>query len=101
MREGSTQVLLTNILAGYGFDDFRTGNEHLGALFHHVNEVCQGRAVNSTAGTRAHDGRNLRNHTGRKGVLLEHLPKASKGIRSFLNPGPTGIRHANDGCTRF
>ena len=52
VREGSTQVLLTNILAGYGFDDFRTGNEHLGALFHHVNEVCQGRAVNSTAGTK-------------------------------------------------
>ena len=95
MGHSAAQLFLGYFFTGYGFNNRRTGNEHLGSFFYHVDEVGQGRAVNSAACGRSHDSGNLGDNTGRNGVVEEQLAVAAQSVDSFLDTGSAGVVHAN------
>ena len=59
----STEFLLCDSLAGYGFDNARTSQEHIRCVLDHHSEVSQGRGVYRTSGTWTENPGNLRNDT--------------------------------------
>ncbi|CCY02038.1 predicted acetyl-CoA carboxylase [Prevotella sp. CAG:924] len=97
MNAGTAQVLGINVLTRYGLHHLRTGKEHVACSLGHEDEVGQGRAVDSTTGTRTHDGRDLGNDTRGKDVALEDFTVACQGGDTLLNTGTARIVHADDG----
>ena len=63
VRHGSAKVFLGNFFADHSFDDFRTGDIHIGCVFHHKDPVRQRRRIHRPARCRSHDGRDLGNIT--------------------------------------
>ena len=47
---GPPELLLGNLLVGDGLDNVGTGNEHVGGVLDHENEVCHGRGVDGWEG---------------------------------------------------
>ncbi len=70
---GATEVFLRDVLVGHGLDDVRTGDEHVARVLHHDVEVGDGRRIDGAARARAHDGRDLRNHSGRECVAKKDV----------------------------
>ena len=97
MHRSATQMLGVHTLARHRLHNGRTCQEHVRRVLHHQDEVREGRGVNGTTGTRAHDGRNLRNHTTRQDVALEDLTIASQRADALLDACATRVVHANHG----
>ena len=76
MHACTAKVLLVYILSGNALYDRRTGKEHIRSILDHEGEVCQGRGINGTAGARAEDTGNLRNHSGCQDITLEDFSEA-------------------------
>ena len=91
MGHGAAQVLLADGLAGDALDDLRAGDEHVGGVLHHEDEVGHGRGIDRAAGGGSHDGRNLRNDPAGDGVAVEDLAVAGQGVHPFLDAGPAGV----------
>ena len=92
---GAAQVLEADLFAGDALDDVRAGDEHIGGILHHEDEVRHGRRIDRTAGGGAHDGRNLRDDAAGDGVPIEDLAVAAKRIHPFLDAGPAGVVEAH------
>ncbi|MCY1489007.1 hypothetical protein D9M68_227170 [compost metagenome] len=60
-------------LVGHGLHDIRPGDEHIGTVTHHEDEVGHGRRIDSTTGAGPHDHGNLRDDAGSLGVAAEDL----------------------------
>ncbi len=60
----AAEVFHGDVFAGDGFDDVGAGDEHLGGLVDHDDEVGQGGGVDVAAGGGAHDQGDLRDDAG-------------------------------------
>ena len=95
MRHCAAQVFKRDLFSGYGLYDFRPGDKHIAAVFNHEHIIGHGRRVNSAAGRRPHDGRNLGDHAGSQRIAIKNIAVSAKGIHPFLNTRATGIVHAH------
>ncbi len=93
--QGPAQILLADLLAGDALDDVRAGDEHVGGVLHHEDEVGHGRRIDRAPGGGAHDGRNLRNDPGSNGVAIKDLAVAAKRVHPLLDAGPAGVVEAH------
>ena len=97
MHGSAAQLLLVHDLAGDAFYHGRTGQEHVGGIFHHEGEVCKGGGIHGTAGAGTHDAADLRHHARGKDVALENFPVAGQGVDAFLDARTAGIVEADAG----
>ena len=96
---GTTQFFLSDFFSGDSLDDIGTGDEHVGGVTHHEDEIGNGGGVHGTTSARTHDQGDLGNHTGGKGVTLENLRVTSQGVATFLDTSTAGIVQTDDGST--
>ena len=82
---GATESFLSNVFAGNGLNHLRTGEEHIRSALCHDGEVGECRRINSTAGARTKDGRDLWDYTRSIDVALEDFGIAGKSVDAFLN----------------
>src|SRR5690606_41142618 len=82
-----------------GLDHVGAGDEHLGGLVHHDDEVGQGGGVHVATGTCAHDQGDLRDDTGGLGVAVEDLGVQTQGDNAFLDTGAGALVDADEGNT--
>ena len=94
VRVSSPQFFGIHHLARHVLDDFWAGNERLTGLVHRENKIRQRRGIHRTAGTRTHDGGDLRDHTGGHYVVIKD--RAVGGRWSFLNTAAAGVVHAHE-----
>ena len=92
---GAAQLFGGDDLVGDGLDHVRAGDEHVGAVAHHEDEVGHGRRIDGTAGAGAHDDGNLRHDAGRLDVALEDLGVTGERIHTLLDAGAAGIVEAD------
>ena len=71
---GAAQVLEADLLPGDALDDVGPGDEHVGGVLHHEDEVRHGRGVDRAPGGGAHDGGDLGDDPAGDGVPVEDLP---------------------------
>ncbi len=93
---GAAELLGGDRLVGDGLHHIRAGDEHVGGVAHHEDEVGHRRRIDVAAGARAHDDGNLRDDAGREHVALEDLGIAAEGGHAFLDAGAAGIVKADD-----
>ncbi len=95
----TAQVLRADIFAGNGLYHLRTGNEHVGCLVGHQDEVRQGGRINGSSGAGAENGGNLRNHSGSQNIAFENFGVAGQRGDTLLNTGTAGIVQSDDRST--
>ena len=93
---GSAQLLQGDVLTGDGLDDGRAGDEHLGALVDHDDEVGEGGGVHLPAGRRPHDDRDLWDDARGAGVALEDVTESGQGGHTFLDARPATFVDADE-----
>ena len=98
---GTTELFLSDLFSSDGLDDIGTGDEHVGGIAHHEDEIGNGRGVHSTTSARTHDQGDLRNHTRGKSVTLENLRVTSQRIATFLNTSTARIVQTDHGSTHI
>ena len=76
---------------GHRLDHFGAGDEHVGVLPRHDDEVHQRRRVGGTAGARAADDGDLRHDAGHQDVAVEDLAVAGQGVDAFLDACAAGV----------
>ena len=101
MSHSAAQLFLGNFFTGNGFNNRRSGNEHLRSVLYHVDKVGQSRAVNSAACGRSHDSRNLGDNAGRNGVVEEQFAIAAQSVNSFLDTSSAGVIQTNARCAHL
>ena len=91
---GAAQVLKADLLAGDALDDVRAGDEHVGGVLHHEDEVGHGRGVDRAAGGGSHDGRDLGDDAGGDGVAIKDLAVAaqSESTPSWMRAPPESLK---------
>src|SRR5690606_40629049 len=97
VHAGAAQVFEGDFFVGDTLDHFRPGDEHVGGIAHHENEVGQGRGVDCSAGAGPHDGADLRDDAGGHGVAQEDVGIAAQRDNARLNAGAAGGVEADDG----
>jgi len=90
------QLLHAHVLAGDRLNHVGSGDEHLTGLVDHDHEVGEGGGVHRTARRRAHDDRNLRDHSGGLRIATENLAIFSERHNALLNASAAGIEHPDD-----
>ncbi len=93
---GAAQVLLGDLLVRHRPDHVRPGDEHVGGVLHHEDEVGDGRAVDRPAGAGAEDDRDLRDHAGGQGVAEEDVGVAGQRDHALLDARAAGVVEADD-----
>ncbi len=96
MRNRPAQLLGRDHLVGDRFNDLRPGNEHVGAVFHHEDEIGHGGRIYRAAGARPHDHGNLRHHAARQNIALEDIGIAGKRGDAFLDARATAVIQPDD-----
>ena len=77
------------------------GDEHVGSLVDHQNEVGNRGRVNRASGAWAHDGGNLGNDSAVQRVAQEDVGVSGQRHDAFLNAGASGIVEADHGSSHF
>src|SRR5450631_2956158 len=95
MRYRAPEILGGHFLVGNGLHDVGAGDEHVGTVLHHADEVGHRRRVHGAARARTHDHRNLRHHARGHHVALEHLGVTAQRCHAFLDPCAAGIVEAD------
>ena len=83
----TTEFFLGDFFAGDGLDDVGAGDEHLGGLVDHDDEVGECGGVDVATCTCAHDEGDLRDHAGGLGVAEEDLGVQAQGDNALLDAG--------------
>ena len=91
MGHRAAQFLRGHSLVGHGLDDLGTGDEHVGSILDHEDEVGHGRAIDGAAGAGAHDQRDLRDYAGGHHIALEDVGIATEGRHAFLDAGAARV----------
>jgi hypothetical protein len=95
VRDGTTEFLGRHLFVGHGLHHLGTGDEHVGGVLDHEDEVGHRRAVHRAAGAGAHDHRDLRNHAAGHDVALEHVGITAERRDAFLDARAAGIVEAD------
>ncbi len=95
---GAAQLFLGDLFVRDGADDIRPGDEHVGGLVDHEDEVGDGGRVDSAAGAGAHDGGELRHDAGGKRVAQKDVRIAGERDDALLNARPAGVVQPDDGA---
>ena len=90
------KLLCRHLLLGNRLHHVRAGDEHVGGVFDHKDEVCHGRRIDVAAGARTHDHRDLRDHPGSEHVAQEHLAIAAKRRHPFLDARAARVEQPDD-----
>ena len=93
----AAQLVLGDFFVGHRLDDIRPGNEHVAGLIDHEDEIRDGRRVHRSAGTRAHDGGDLRNHSRSQRVAQKDIGITGQRAYALLDARATGIVQADEG----
>ena len=80
----------------HGLHHVGPGDEHVGTVLHHEDEVCHCRGIYGAARTGPHDHGDLRDDTGGLHIAQEDIGIATEGRHAFLNARATGIVQADD-----
>ena len=83
--DGAAQLLLRHRLVRHRLHHIGPGDEHVGAVLHHEDEVGHRRRIDRAAGAGPHDQRDLRHHARGQHVALEHLGIAGERGDAFLD----------------
>ena len=101
VRLGAAQFLLSDIFSGHRLHHIGAGDEHVGRVFNHEDEVRHGRAVHGTAGARSHNHADLGHNTGRLHVSIKDAAIRSEADGAFLNASAGAVVEANNGSANF
>src|SRR5438445_7851843 len=91
MGHGPAELLVGHLLPGDRPDDLGTGDEHVGGVLAHEDEVGDRGGVDSPPGAGTEDDRYLRDDPGGPDVAVEDVGIAGKGRRSLLDAGTAGV----------
>ena len=80
---------------GHGLDHIRPGDEHVGTVAHHEDEIGHGRGINRAARARPHDERYLWDNARGQHVAGKHIGITGERGHAFLNARTAGIVDAN------
>ena len=98
---GAADLLHGDRLARHRLDHLGTGDEHVGVLPGHDDEVHQRRRIGGAARAGAADHRDLRDHAGQQHVLEEHAAVAGERVDALLDARAGGILECDDGRAEF
>ena len=96
VRNRTAEFFLRHHFVGHGLDHIGTGDEHVGAVLHHEDEVGHCRAVNRPPRARTHDEADLRHHARCQHVALEHLGIAAKARHALLDARAAAVVNTDD-----
>ena len=96
VRHRAAELLLGHLLVGHRPDHIGAGDEHVGGVLHHEDEVGDGRAVNRAARAGAHDGADLRHDAAGDCVAQEDLRVAGQADHTLLDARAAGVVEADD-----
>ena len=85
VRHGAAQGFRRDFFRRDRLDDGRSRDEHLARVLDHVDEVRDGRAVDSAARARSHDDGDLRHDARSRRVAVEDARIARKRVNGFLD----------------
>ena len=91
MRRCAAQFLGGHDLIRHGLYHVRAGDEHVGGILHHEDEVGHGGGIDRATRARPHDDRDLRHNARGHDVALEHLGIACKAGYALLNPRAAAV----------
>src|SRR6478735_632308 len=94
----AAQIFHGDVFAGDGFDDVGAGDEHLGGLVDHDDEVGQGGGVDVAAGGGSHDQGDLGDDAGGLDVAVEDFAVQAEGDDAFLDAGAGAFVDADQGA---
>ena len=97
----AAQLVFSDFLVSDRLDHVRAGDEHVGSLVDHENEIGDGGRVDGAAGAGAHDGGNLRNDSAVERVAQENVGVAGQRHYAFLNAGAARVVQADDGSAHL
>jgi len=101
VRHCAAEFLCRNLFRRNGLNNSRAGDEHLARVLHHVDEVCERRAVNSAARAGSHNDGNLRDNTRGLRVAVEDAAVARESINRLLNTRAARIVDSDAGCAHL
>ncbi len=96
MDLGAAELLRRHHLVRHGLHHVGAGDEHVGAVADHEDEVRHGGRIDVPPSARPHDDGDLRDHPGGDDVALEHLAVAAERRDALLDAGAAGIEQADD-----
>ncbi len=79
------------------FHHIRPGDEHVGCIAHHENEIGHRGRIHIAARARPHDDGNLRDHARCQHIAFEHFAVTGQRSHAFLNARATRIEQTDDG----
>ena len=96
MDGGAAEAFGRDGLVGDGLHHVRSGDEHVGGVAHHEDEVGHGGRIDVAAGARTHDDRYLRDDARRQHVALENLGITAERGDALLDARAAGVVDADD-----
>ncbi len=96
MHARAAELFRRHLFIGHRLHDIGTGDEHVGRVLHHEDEIGHGRRIDIAARAWAHDHPNLRDDAGRAHIAQEHFAIAAKRIDAFLDARAARIEQADD-----
>ncbi len=96
VRHRAAEFLLGHFFVRDGLDDVRAGDEHVGGVARHENEIGDGRRIDGAARARAHDRADLRNHAACERVAEKNIGVARERHHAFLDARAARIVQADE-----
>jgi hypothetical protein len=97
VRHGAAELFFGHFFMGHRLDDVRPGDEHVGSLVDHDDEVGDGRRIDRATRAWAHNRRNLRYHAAVERVAQKNIGIAGQRRHAFLNARTSGVVQADHG----
>ncbi len=101
MHGRAAELFRGDHFVGHRLHHVGAGDEHVGGVAHHEDEIGHGRRIDVAARARPHDDADLRNDAGGEHVALEHLAVAAERRHALLDARAAGIEQADDGAARL
>ncbi len=92
---GAAELLEADFLPGHGLDHVGPRDEHVRGALDHQGEVGDRGRVDGTAGARAHDQRDLRDHARGDHVTVKDLGEQAERDHALLDPRPAAVVDAD------
>ena len=95
MRHRAAELLGGDLLVRHGLHDVGAGDEHVGGVLDHEDEVGHRRRVDRAAGAGAHDQRDLRHDARGQHVALEDVGVAGERDDALVDARAAGVVDAD------